>query len=95
MYFQMTPDKIEKLLTELCVVLGFCLSPDAVARLKSEPPADADAFADAVIRAEGLDPYADLPLHLRRDLRDRVVKHFNDAEDEFFRQNDGSPLSTP
>ena len=89
MDFQMPPEKIEALLYELCVVLGFCLPPDAQARLKNDPPKDANEFADAVIRAEGLDPYADIPLHLRRDVRNRVAKHFRDAaEDEDFRQND-------
>jgi hypothetical protein len=42
----------------------------------NEPPADVDAFTDAVIRAEGLDPYADIPLNLRRDIWARVAKHF-------------------
>ncbi len=79
--------KIEALLYELCVVLGFCLSPDAQERLMSEPPADVDAFTDAVIRAEGLDPYADIPLHLRRDVRARVAKHFRAAEDAAMNQS--------
>lgn len=86
MDFRISPAKIEVLLTELCVDLGFCLPPDAVARLKSDPPPDTDEFADAVIRAEGLDPYADIPLRLRRDIRDRVAKHLREAEDEYFRQ---------
>ena len=73
--------QIEALLYELCSVLGFCLPPEAHERLKNEPPADVDAFTDAVIRAEGLDPYADIPLHLRRDVRARVAKHFSAAAD--------------
>ena len=83
----MPPKKIEALLYELCVVLGFCLPPDAIARLMSNPPVNADEFADAVIRAEGLDPDSDIPLNLRRDVRNRVAKHFKDAEDEFFGQH--------
>ena len=81
MNIQMTSAQIEALLYELCSGLGFCLPPEAHERLKSEPPADVDAFTDAVIRAEGLDPYADIPLHLRRDARARVAKHFSDAKD--------------
>jgi hypothetical protein len=88
MDLKMPPDKIAELLTELCVVLGFCLRPDAIARLKSEPPSYADEFTDAVIRAEGLDPYAEIPLHLRRDIRNRVAGHFRDAEDEYFRKQE-------
>ena len=76
----MTSAQIEALLHELCSVLGFCLPPEAHERIKSEPPADVDGFTDAVIRAEGLDPYGDIPLHLRRDVRARVAKHFSDAE---------------
>ena len=81
MNVQLSPFQVESLLYELCVVLGFCLPPDEQARLLESPPTEVDAFTDAVIRAEGLDPYA-IPRHLRRDVRGRVVKHFRDAEDE-------------
>ena len=46
---QMSPRQIELLLEELCVVLGFCLPPEANVRLMHEPPTDVDAFTDAVI----------------------------------------------
>jgi hypothetical protein len=82
MSFQLSPVQVEALLYELCVVLGFCLPPDEQARLREFPPADADAFADAVIRAEGLDPHTDIPRQLRRDMRARVAEHFRKAEDE-------------
>ena len=82
----MSPAQIEALLYELCVVLGFCLPPKEHLRFQSEPPADVDAFTDAVIRADGLDPYADIPLHLHRDVKARVAKHFRAAEDEFNNQ---------
>jgi hypothetical protein len=42
---------------------------------------DVEAFTDAVIRAEGLDPLSDIPLHMRRDIRARVATHFRKAED--------------
>ena len=32
--------------------------------------------------SEGLDPYADIPLHLRRDVLTRVAEHFRKAEVE-------------
>jgi len=47
-----------------------------------EPPSDIDEFTDAVIRAEGLDPYAGVPIHLRRDIRQRVTRCFRVREDE-------------
>ena len=78
----MTPGQVETLLNELCVDWGFCLPPQEQARLKDTPPSDVDAFTDAVIRAEGLDPYLDIPLRLRRDVKRRVEQHFRDAEDE-------------
>ncbi len=74
--------QVELLLEELCVVLGFCLPPAANAQLMADPPTGLDEFTDAVIRAEGLDPYSDIPLHLRRDVRERVAEHFRRAEDE-------------
>jgi hypothetical protein len=70
MDYRISPAKIHALLTELCVELGFCLPPGAVAQLKSNPPADAGEFTDAVIRAEELDPYADIPVNLHWDVRD-------------------------
>ena len=82
----MTPAQVESMLYELCVVLGFCLPPEEVALLKSNPPTEVDAFTDAVIRAEGLDPYADIPLHLHRDVKARVAKHFRGAEDDYYDQ---------
>ena len=78
----MSSAQVEALLSELCVVLGFCLLPDEQARLRESPPTDVDTFTDAVIRAEGLDPHADIPLHMRRDIRSRVAEHFRKAEDE-------------
>jgi hypothetical protein len=71
----MTPRQIQFLLEELCVDLGFCLAPDAQALLLREPPAGIDAFTDAVIRAEGLDPDA-IARRLRRKVRERVQRHF-------------------
>jgi hypothetical protein len=47
---------LDELLDELCVTLGFCLPPDDKAKLTDNPPVGVDAFADAVIRAEGMDP---------------------------------------
>jgi hypothetical protein len=84
MEFQLSPKQVEALLYELGVVLGFCLPLDAKARLMQEPPADTDEFTDSVICAEGLDPHADIPLHLRRDIRARVAKHFKAAEDQYY-----------
>ena len=63
----MNPVDVEGLLYVLCVELGFCLDPDPREQLISNPPSDVDAFTDAVIRAEGLEPH-----ELRPDIREQV-----------------------
>jgi len=71
----LTPREVELLLQTLCVDLGFCLPPDEAARLKSAPPTDVRAFADAVFLAEGLDP-ATADRHLWRKVRDGIAVAF-------------------
>jgi hypothetical protein len=46
----------EAALSELCIKWGYCIPPVAAQAILADPPADADAFLDAVIVAEGLDP---------------------------------------
>ena len=48
--------RIEYLLYELCAQFGFCLPREAREAIAAGPPADPDAFAAAVCRAEGFDP---------------------------------------
>lgn len=55
---------VPALLDELCVKLNVCLDPDARARLCISPPKDLDAFENAVLLAQGLDP-----IHTDRRLR--------------------------
>jgi hypothetical protein len=50
------PAEVNALISKLCTDLGFCLPPEVGERLRLAPPADCDAFADAVFVAEGLDP---------------------------------------
>ena len=82
MSFQLSPAQVEALLHDLCTALGFCLPSNERARLREFPPTDVDSFTNAVIRVEGLDRFVDIPLHLRRDLRARVEKHFRMSEDK-------------
>ena len=68
------------LLADLCVKLGFCLPPDAEEALVSDPPSDVDAFAEAVFRADGFDPFTgDRALY--RALRGMVLEAFLRAEE--------------
>src|SRR5258708_25812954 len=48
--------ELEQLLSDLCVGLGFCLPAHEREQLLSSSQSDVDAFTDAVIAAEGLDP---------------------------------------
>jgi hypothetical protein len=47
---------VEQMLYDLCVTGGYCLPPSAQEALLSAPPATVEAFTDAVLAAEGLDP---------------------------------------
>jgi len=48
--------ELEALLNQLCIKNGFCLPSDELRRLSADPPQEVDAFANAVILAEGLNP---------------------------------------
>ena len=50
------PSNPQLALDELCVKLGYCIPPHEQQAILDAVPADADAFVDAVVRAEGLDP---------------------------------------
>lgn len=47
---------VEAALEELCAKLGYCLPPSEQEALLNDPPTDMEAFVDAVLLAEGLDP---------------------------------------
>ena len=79
MRYTLNSTRVDRLLGELCVDLGFCLPPDDHARLVSDPPEDVDDFTDAVFVAEGMRPDADL--NLRRLVKARVLAHFKAAEE--------------
>jgi hypothetical protein len=68
--------EVDHLLSKLCVDLGFCLPPDAVARLQRAPPPDADSFTDAVFFAEGLRPEM-TDKGLRKQVRTIVADAFD------------------
>jgi hypothetical protein len=81
MHDQLYPARTKALLYELCVDLGFCLPAAGQERLVNDPPADNDAFTDAVFREEGMDPAADRNARLRKQVRNRVARHY----EEFWR----------
>jgi hypothetical protein len=79
---------VDFLLGDLCVTLGFCLSPDVQAEFVARPPEDVDTFAEAVFRAEGLDPVTG-DRRLYGQVRSLVARAFVRAEerDVINRQN--------
>jgi hypothetical protein len=82
MSFKLSPIQVERLLYDLCTIYGYCLPPGEQARLRDSPPTEADAFTDAVIRAEGLNPDVDVPVRSRRQMKATVAEHFRKADDE-------------
>jgi hypothetical protein len=69
MAIPMSATRVDRLLSELCVDLGFCLPPEDQERLRDSPPSTIDAFTDAVFIAEGMDPL--VPPQLRKQVRAR------------------------
>jgi hypothetical protein len=65
---------VVRLLDDLCVKLGYCLPPDDKRRIVDNPPETIDAFTDAVVIAEGLDPVL-----MARDQRQAVRRMVADA----------------
>jgi len=50
----LTESQVTRLLKDLCIDLGFCLSADAAEKFESNPPRTIEAFTRAVFKAEGL-----------------------------------------
>lgn len=68
------------LLSILCRRLGFCLPPDAEARLTEDPPAGIDQFTVAVFVAEGLDP-STADRRIYRQVKALVADAFRSSEE--------------
>jgi len=68
---------VAQLLNDLCVRLGYCLPPDAQQRIVSDPPTSVDAFTDAVVEAEGLDPVL-MATEQRQQVRRMVAAAFGE-----------------
>lgn len=66
-----------KLHNDLCVQLGYCLPPDDQQTISSDPPTSVDAFTDAVIVAEGLDPVL-MASEQRQQVRRMVAATFGE-----------------
>ena len=78
MEIQLSTKEREKLLGDLCVILGFCLPQEGYDALHENPPTELSDFVDAVFRHEGLDPET-ADLRLKRQVRDMIVKAHHQA----------------
>ena len=67
----MDPKLLGRLFSRLCVKYGFCLLPEE--QLAAASFASPDGFADAVFRAEGMDPLLS-DSALWRDVRDEIAQ---------------------
>ncbi|RSN51860.1 hypothetical protein DMH08_29760 [Actinomadura sp. WAC 06369] len=75
---QLPPEDVASLLRDLCIELGFCLPPEDHAALCASPPPDADAFTEAVFRAEGMD--AEPHETLWQQVHERVARTFENSD---------------
>ena len=74
MTIQVDSKRVAWLLEELCTELGHCSAARDQARFESLVGRGADAFADAVLAAEGINPEHDK--EARRELRSFVGERF-------------------
>ena len=72
---KLTESLCRVLLYELCVDLGFCLSPAAQTALSLSHPSDVQGFAREVFRIEGLN-IETAPTHLVRAVEARIEGAF-------------------
>jgi hypothetical protein len=78
-----SPDarEVRRLLSRLCSELGFCLPAGDQTRLEETPPGTVEAFASAVVMAEGLDPLT-MDSAVYGQVKDMVAEEFRRAERE-------------
>jgi hypothetical protein len=69
---------VARLLNDLCVRLGYCLHPEDQQRIINDPPPSVDAFTDAVVLAEGLDPVL-MATEQRQQVRRVVAAAFGES----------------
>ena len=80
---KLTVSEVDNLLGTLCIDLGFCLPPRAIAQFQQNPPQDLESFTYAVFIAEGMDPrHADRKLlaQVREVVRDAFARAASSAD---------------
>jgi len=64
----------EILLNYLCVEWGFCIDAGSANSIKDSIHIEADEFACAVLKAEGMDP--EIEVEWRRKIRNKFIEYF-------------------
>ena len=64
----------EELLNFLCVEWGFCLDPETTNALKDTQNMQAEEFACAVLKAEGLN--SEMEIEWKRKIRNKFIEYF-------------------
>ena len=72
----LSAERVDALLAELCIKLGYCLHPVANVRITNSPPRTIDRFTDVVISADGEDPRF---CPVRDQVHKVVERHFEAA----------------
>jgi hypothetical protein len=73
-----SPEVVDELLFDLCVVLGLCIPPDKRASFIDNPPTDIEGFIDAIKTAGGGD--ARHRPHLHQATRQIIARHLGIEE---------------
>ncbi len=81
MNFKPSASQVDRLLDELCVELGFCVSPQARSRLLRAPEPDIAAMTKALFRARRTNPASTDGRRLYREVLSTVINHYRAAED--------------
>ena len=66
--------ELRDLLSVLCVEQGFCIPPESARKIIESKTLEADGFACAVIKAEGMHPDDDI--YWRRIIRNAFIDKF-------------------
>ena len=85
MNIKISRGQVDRLLDELCVDLGFCLSPRDRARLQRSPEASSVAMTEVLLRTRGIDANSTGAEQIARAVRELVTSHYRAAEDAQFK----------
>lgn len=78
---KMSPIQVDRLLDELCIELGFCVSPTTRVRLQRHPQPEIAAMTDCLFRAKRINPQTAGAEQMFQEVLSLVATHYRAAED--------------